>query len=94
MAQIIASGTTDATSSDIVVTSPVTISLFWSATPPLPKCAIARIDVKGSNGAYMELGMVTQTLPAVSIVAPGTYRVRRVAADNPADAIAFGVDQT
>lgn len=92
MAAIITSGTADASSADIVVTSPVTISLFWTTKP---RSANVKIDVKGSNGGYFEIGTLSPEVPITSIVSPGTYRVRRVAgAEVPSDDTAFGVDQT
>ena len=92
MAAIIASGTTDAASADIVVSTPTTISLFWT-TPPGATNVV--IEVKGSNGAYMPIGTLSPSDPITSIVSPGTYRVRRIAATNsPSDAVAYGVDQS
>ena len=92
MAAIITSGTADASSADIVVTTPTTISLFWTTKP---RSANVVIEVKGSNGAYMEIGSLSPSDPITSIVSPGTYRVRRVASGIvPSDDTAFGVDQT
>lgn len=92
MAQIIASGITDATSSDIVVSAPVTISLFWTTKP---RSANVKIDVKGSDGSYMEIGSMSPETPIISIVSPGTYRVRRISGGEvPSDGVSFGVDQT
>lgn len=92
MAAIITSGTDDASSADIVVTAPTTISLFWTTKP---RSANVKIDVKGSNGAYMEIGTMSPEVPILSIVSPGTYRVRRIASGEvPTDGTAFGVDQT
>lgn len=92
MAEIIPSGATDDTSADIVVTAPTTISLFWT-TQPL--AVNVKVDIKGSNGAYMEIGSISMSPPCLSIVSPGTYRVRRIAATGaPGNGGAYGVDQS
>jgi len=94
MAQIIASGTTDQSSADIVVAAgaQATISLFWTTQP---RSCNVKIDIKGSNGSYMEFQSMNQNSQPLVIDGPGTFRVRRLAAGEvPQDDTAFGVDQT
>lgn len=94
MAAIITSGTADASSADIAVAAGAvtTLSLFWTTQPASVNVVI---EIKGSNGAYIPVAELTVPKPALSIVSPGTYRVRRIAAQNqPSNAVAYGVDQT
>lgn len=77
--ELIATGTTAATSSDIVVTAgaPVTVGLKGVEATS----AIA-IQLKDDAGAYQNVGALTPYKPALAITAPGTYRLSRALGAN------------
>lgn len=91
MAQIIASGTTQASSSDFTITTgqPARISLFSAAGPSLPQGCVAWLQVKGSNNQYFTVDVLSTQQPALTVIAPGVYRVNKQASTT-----AFGVDQS
>jgi hypothetical protein len=72
--QLIAAGTTAANSSDIVVASGATLTVALKAQA---SDATAFIELKDDGGAYNIVGSLNFGAPALSIVSPGTYRVRR-----------------
>jgi hypothetical protein len=77
---VLAAGTTDATSSAIVVLSgaTVTVSLFSAATIPL-SCTMT-IILSAPSGNQV-VGALTKYNPSVGIYAPGTYYVVRAGRD-------------
>ncbi|MCA0214520.1 MAG: hypothetical protein LCH79_15250 [Proteobacteria bacterium] len=81
MAVILASGITDANSSDVTVASGFTATVFLTdaAGPVLPADAQAEIQIKSDGGEYFTVGRLTRDTPALVISGPGTYRVRRMA---------------
>lgn len=91
MAQLIASGTTEANSADIVVAAgtPTTISLF-NADGVFGNDVAATVFQKSSGGVYRPVlgGNLTAQKPALVIDAPGTFRVKKYAST-----VAFGVDR-
>lgn len=84
---ILASGTTAAVSTDIVVGagSVVTVSIF--STQPGASLASRGLDVlQATPGADNLIGSLSETQRTVQLAGPGTFRVNR-----PALATAFGV---
>ena len=77
---ILAAGTTDATSSAIVVPagSNVTVSLFSAATIPLSCTMDIVLSTPSGNQV---VGQLTKYDPSVGIYAPGTYYVVRAGRD-------------
>lgn len=90
MAEIIASGTTEATSSDIVLADGASTTIFLKSGTggPIVNDAVAGVQIKSSGGHYFTIGTLDKDGPAKVIQAPGTFRVIRYA-----NAIAFGVDR-
>ena len=74
--QLIAAGTTGASSADIAVAAgeAVTVSLKAAAGD-----ASAVVELKDDGGAYTIVARMNVNSPAWAISAPGTYRVRRLA---------------
>lgn len=90
MPAIVAIGTTQADSADIVIPAggKATLSLFGATGPSVPQGAVALIQRKASNNAYITEQVLTTMTSSLVLDAEGTWRVRREA--NP---VAFGVDQ-
>jgi len=84
-ATVLASGTTAAQSSDIVVLQgqPVTVGIFSAA--PLPATTRCAISIKGPTGSQV-VGWLNGDTVATTITAAGTYFVTR-----PALTVAAGV---
>lgn len=86
-ATILATGTTAATSTDVVVTAgtAVTVGLFTSAATGIPahEGAMVCIDTPGDDANHCFLSGVK---PIVVLTGPGTYRVKR-----PVTTVSFGV---
>lgn len=82
---ILAAGTTAATSSDVVVAAgeTVTIGLFAASSSTLPIAArfSLRLDTPGQD---VRVAALTNTVMAVQVTGPGTYRVHRTAYDGAA----------
>ncbi|TIM07603.1 hypothetical protein [Mesorhizobium sp.] len=74
--ELLAAGSTAASSSDLVVASgtPVTVGLKGAAAG-----AQVQIYLKDDAAAYNLVGQLTAYSPATSITAAGTYRFTRVA---------------
>lgn len=90
MAVILASGVTEAASSDVVVTVPVTVFLTDPAGPVVDPSSLADVQIKSNGGEYFTIGTLKLDNGfAQSITSPGTYRVLRRAC-----AVAFAVEQT
>lgn len=90
MAEIISSGTTEATSSDITVVDGAlaTVFLVAGSSETIPHSASASIQIKGAGGGYITIGRLDRSQPSQVISAPGVYRVKRHAG------AACSVDQT
>lgn len=80
-AQILAIGTTDASSGDIVVAAgaSLTVCLKDAAGPIVGGGARVQIQLKADSGEYFTIDALSQAKPAVNIVAAGTYRFTRKA---------------
>jgi hypothetical protein len=91
MAAIIASGTSELASSDIVVVAgtPTTVFLNDASTGNITESAKARVQIKAASGTYTTVGELNRNQPALIIDGPGTYRVLRLAGSG----VAFAVDQ-
>jgi hypothetical protein len=91
MAELIASGTTEADSADVTVAAgtPVTFCLKVASGAMVPRGSQALIQFKESGGNYITAATLDRYTPGLEVSAPGTYRVRR-----QAHTTAFGVDQT
>lgn len=89
MAEIIASGTTEANSSDIIVADGASTTVFLKSGTggQIVNGASATVQIKSSGGHYFPIGSLDQYNSAKVIQAPGTYRVVR-----HANGSAFGVD--
>ena len=90
MAELIASGTTEASSADFTLAAGEQATLFLkdAAGPVTTPHAVAHVLIKSSDNEYFLIGKLTDSEPAKVLAAPGTYRVTRMAA-----AAAFGVDK-
>lgn len=90
MAELIAAGTTEVDSADFTLTSGDQVTLFLkdAAGPTVGNDAIALVQIKSAGGEYFIVGRVDFETPAKVLAAPGTYRVKRLAAS-----AAFGVDK-
>jgi hypothetical protein len=71
--QLLAVGSTAASSSDLVVTDDVTVSIKGFTGPE----AFVAIELKDDAAAYVAVGTLTTSHPATVISAPGTYRFTR-----------------
>lgn len=89
--EIIASGTTAASSSDftVVAGTPVTVFLKDAAGAVVDQYARALIQIKDTAGEYFTVGVLTGYEPALIIDGPGDYRVTRELAT-----VAFGVNKS
>lgn len=95
MANVLASGTADAVSTDIVVAAgaAATVSLIYTNPAQPPTSATGIIKQKGSDGLYYEMpnGRLTIHNSPRVLDGPGTYQVARVGSVNISGQ-AFGVD--
>ena len=91
MANILAVGTTAASSSDftVVAGTPNTLCLVDAAGPTIPQGAFVTIEFKDSAGLYFTVDYLQDDRTGRIIDGPGTYRVTRAATG-----IACGVDLT
>lgn len=89
MAELIAAGTTDANSADIVLADGASSTVFLKSGTGavIVTGARAAIQIKSSGGHYFTVGTLDRDAPAKAILGPGTFRIVRVA-----NADAFGVD--
>lgn len=90
MAELIASGTTEADSDDFTLSSGDQVTLFLkdAAGPTVGSDAIALVQIKSADAQYFIVGKIDFGTPAKVLAAPGTYRVKRLAAS-----AAYGVDK-
>lgn len=88
-AELIAIGTTDNASSDIVVAAgtPVTLFLKDSAGPVVDTLCRAVVQQKTASGDYFTIGELTGLNRSVTIDGVGTFRVQKFAGPS------FGVEQ-
>jgi sarcosine oxidase gamma subunit len=79
MAAIIASGTSELASSDIVVVAgtPTTIFVNDANGKLVPEDVRVAIQIKAASGQYMTVAELSRALPAIVIDGPGTYRALR-----------------
>ena len=90
MSEILAGGTTAATSADFTVTAGdlKTIGLTSSVAPAIPPCEVA-VDQKIGTSYYQRF-LLGSDNSVVVIDAPGTWRVRRVAGASQAVGVDLG----
>jgi hypothetical protein len=90
MAELIAAGTTEADSADFTLASGDQVTLFLkdAAGPRVASDAVAHLQIKSAAGEYFHVGHLDSYNPAKVLAAPGTYRVKRLAAS-----AAYGVDK-
>lgn len=74
MANILATGTTAASSADFSITTESTTLLLIGAKAEL---ALLDIEVKDSANAYTVIGTLSPAVPIQVLSGPGTYRVTR-----------------
>lgn len=89
MAELIASGTTEADSADFTLTAGTSATLYLkdAAGSSVPPLSTAEVQIK-SGTEYFTVGTLNIRAPAQVLTAVGTFRVRRMAS-----AAAFGVDK-
>lgn len=89
MAEIIASGTTQADAVDFTLAAGASANLYLkdAAGPQLPPDAVAYVQIK-SGTQYFTVGELNCREPAKVLAGAGTYRVRKMAST-----AAFGVDK-
>jgi hypothetical protein len=91
--QLLATGSTAASTADVVVAAGTPVTLFLKVTGNIPVDANytvrATIEIKDSDGSYHEVGALTGQDPSRVVDGPCTVRVSRSA--NPA--VAFGIEQ-
>ncbi len=77
--EILAIGTTEASSADVVVAAgtPLTVCLKGTAGSVIDGYARVLVQLKDDSGKYFTVDTLSQAEPAVSIVAAGTYRFQR-----------------
>lgn len=90
MAELIASGTAEADSADFTLAAGEQVTLFLkdAAGTTVNPHGVAQVHIKSADGEYFMIGKIDTSQPAAVLSAPGTYRVRRLAA-----AVAYGVDK-
>ncbi len=90
MAELIAAGTAEADSADFTLAAGDQVTLFLkdAAGPQILADAEAIVQIKSAAGEYFSVGLLNAAGPAKVLAAPGTYRVKRLAAST-----AFGVDK-
>ena len=90
MAELIASGTAEADSADFTLAAGDQATLFLkdAAGTTVNPHGVAQVHIKSADGEYFLVGKLDTAQPAAVLSAPGTYRVRRLAA-----AVAYGVDK-
>lgn len=79
-AEILAIGTADANSADVVIAAgdSLTVALKDAAGPSVEAGATVNILLKDNSGQYFRIDTLTYQRPAVVISAAGTYRFSRV----------------
>ena len=87
MAELLASGTTAASSADFTLTGESS-TLFLTAAASLIPDVMVVVEIKSAAGVYHVVGDLSDEKPAVVLTGPGTYRVSRQVC-----ATAVGVDR-
>ncbi len=85
MAIILASGTSEARSTDIVIAagSSATVFLTDAAGPMVDPDTVAEVQIKSTGGEYFTIGrLCLDNNFALCIQAPGTYAVLRKGCEN------------
>lgn len=79
--EIMAVGTTAATSADVVVAAgtPLTVSLKDAAGPAIDQNAKVELQLKDDAGQYFTVDSLTPATPGLVIAGAGTYRFSRSA---------------
>lgn len=79
--QILATGTTDLASADVVIAAgaSLTVALKDAAGPGIPVGVRVLIQLKDDAGQYFTVDELNRDRAALLIVAAGTYRFRRMA---------------
>ncbi len=79
--QILATGTTAADSSDVVVAAgaQLTVCLKDAAGPNVVTGSRVEVKLKDDAGQYYKIDTLTPVKPAVVLAAAGTYRFSRIA---------------
>lgn len=77
--QILAVGTADANSADVVIAAgaSLTVCIKDAAGPVVPNGSIVGILLKDDAGQYFQVDQLTAHRPAVVITGAGTYRFSR-----------------
>lgn len=78
MTEILAIGTSDATSSDFTLTGESTSLLLTTTSGVITSnTGFAEIQVKNTAGLYLTIGRLDSKTPMLVLSAPGIYRVSR-----------------
>lgn len=76
---VLTTAATAGTSSDVVVTDPVTLHLKDAEGDNVPSNAVVYLEIKDDQGQYFRVDTLSKAKPGVVVVGPGTYRVNRPA---------------
>lgn len=76
MAELLATGTTLASSADFTLTGESSTLFLKAAAAQIPDVVVL-IEIKDSSGVYHIIGKMEKENAAVVLVGPGTYRVSR-----------------
>jgi hypothetical protein len=91
--QLLATGSTAASTADVVVAAGTPVTLFLKVAGNVPVDANytvrATIEIKDSDGSYHEVGALTGQDPARVVDGPCTVRVTRFATTT----VPFGIEQ-
>jgi hypothetical protein len=91
--QLLATGTSAASTSDVAVAAGTPVTLFLKVTGNIPVDANvtvrATIEIKDSDGSYHEVGSLTGQDPVRVVDGPCTVRVSRPSTTT----VAFGIEQ-
>lgn len=80
-AEVLAVGTTDADSADLVVTDPVTVAIKDAAGSLIHPEAMVLVMLKDDAGEYFRVDSLDAGRPAL-VLGPGTWMFRRVAGES------------
>ena len=91
MAELIATGTAQADSSDFTLADGQSTTIFLkdASSDSVPAQCAANVQIKSADSVYYTIHVITDRCPAIVLDAPGTYRVRK-----QASITTFGVDRT
>lgn len=90
MTVLIASGTAEASSADIVLADgqSTNLCLVDGDAPGVTNQAVALVQYKSAGGVYITIGRLTREEPLKRLFGPGTFKVVRLKSP-----VAFGVDR-